>query len=174
MTEVMRATYQEEDVRQTLQLMAPAGQITEIRIIGYNGSNQAVWGGLFDNHESIISELEKHADNGHAFYINVNPVLSDKINSNLNKIIRYKSGGGINTNAIERRQFFLIDFDPVRTAAIPSTDAEKDIAAETMEQVYSHLKTKGWPDPVKASSGNGYHLLYRMSKNMNLNPILIT
>jgi hypothetical protein len=45
---------------------------------------------------------------------------------------------------------------------IPSTDAEKVDAWETIRAVRSYLDTEGWPAPVLADSGNGYHLLYRI------------
>ncbi|MBL8795503.1 MAG: hypothetical protein JNM56_16480, partial [Planctomycetia bacterium] len=54
-----------------------------------------------------------------------------------------------------------IDADPERPVkGIPSTDAEKSRAEAVILLVQEHLAALGWPAPVLADSGNGYHLLY--------------
>jgi hypothetical protein len=50
----------------------------------------------------------------------------------------------------------------VRKAKIGSSDAEKALAWETIQAVRDHLGGRGWPAPILADSGNGYHLLYRI------------
>ena len=64
-------------------------------------------------------------------------------------------------NIIQRR-WLLIDCDPVRPANISASDDEKAAAKELVLEVRIHLSDCGWPDPVIADSGNGYHLLYRI------------
>jgi hypothetical protein len=54
----------------------------------------------------------------------------------------------------------LIDADPVRIAGVSATDGEKDKAREVTLQVRAYLQDQGWPDPIVADSGNGFHLLY--------------
>lgn len=63
---------------------------------------------------------------------------------------------------ISSRRWFLIDCDPVRPAGTSSTGAEKAAALVRAKQVRDYLRSEGWPDPVLADSGNGYHLLYRV------------
>ena len=43
-----------------------------------------------------------------------------------------------------------------------ATDAELAVALERTRSVAEHLTVVGWPAPVLAMSGNGYHLLYRV------------
>ena len=63
---------------------------------------------------------------------------------------------------IVRRRWLLIDCDPKREGTVSSTDAEKDAVRQTMVAVDQYLAERGWPAPVIADSGNGFHLLYRI------------
>ena len=56
----------------------------------------------------------------------------------------------------------LIDVDVNRPAGICSTDAEKESARTVARKVLEGLSAMGWPQPVIADSGNGWHLLYRI------------
>jgi putative DNA primase/helicase len=60
------------------------------------------------------------------------------------------------------RRWLLVDADPVRKSGISSTAEEKRRAWEIMRAVHAWLQGEGWPEPVLADSGNGYHLLYRI------------
>jgi hypothetical protein len=63
---------------------------------------------------------------------------------------------------VARRRWLFIDGDPVRPADCSATDAEKALAWAKIVQVRAYLREIGWPLPVLADSGNGYHLLYRI------------
>src|SRR5262249_2793983 len=58
------------------------------------------------------------------------------------------------------RQFFLLDFDPIRPSGISSTDAEHEQAIALAKHVRDKLRAEGFSEPVLADSGNGAHLLY--------------
>jgi len=53
------------------------------------------------------------------------------------------------------------DFDPVRPPKVPSTQTELDQARERANECERYLRMMGWPDPLVAMSGNGWHLQYR-------------
>jgi DNA-binding transcriptional ArsR family regulator len=62
------------------------------------------------------------------------------------------------------RRLLLVDLDPRRRSGISSTDAEHSSAIERARQIRAFLcEEKGWPEPLLASSGNGAHLLVRVS-----------
>jgi hypothetical protein len=62
---------------------------------------------------------------------------------------------------VQRRTWLQIDADPVREPAdIPSTDAEKEESRQVILAARTFLAGSGWPEPLFADSGNGYHLLY--------------
>lgn len=52
--------------------------------------------------------------------------------------------------------------DAVRPAGVSSTDAELALALERARAVVEYLTSVGWPAPIQAMSGNGYHLLHRI------------
>ena len=56
----------------------------------------------------------------------------------------------------------LIDCDPLRPAGISSTDAEKAAAKARAKAIRDHLLALGWPDPLVADSGNGFHLILKI------------
>ena len=63
---------------------------------------------------------------------------------------------------VTRRRWLLVDVDPQRAAGTSATDAEKAAAQEKALRVRAYLGGQGWPAPVLADSGNGFHLLYRI------------
>ncbi len=63
---------------------------------------------------------------------------------------------------VPRRRWLLVDCDPVRPGTVNATDAEKAAALALAETVRAGLAADGWPEPIRADSGNGYHLLYRV------------
>jgi putative DNA primase/helicase len=73
------------------------------------------------------------------------------------------NGGPAKDSDIARRRWLLIDCDPKRTGTVSSTDAEKALAEEKAFDVATFLESQGWPEPVIADSGNGFHLLYRIA-----------
>jgi hypothetical protein len=65
---------------------------------------------------------------------------------------------------VERRHWFLIDLDPVRPAGISSSDAELALSETKAGEIVEWLTSIGWPEPVRAISGNGSHLMYRVDE----------
>lgn len=53
------------------------------------------------------------------------------------------------------------DFDPVRPTGMCSTDEELGYALERRNGLVDMLTKSGWPLPLHAKSGNGYHAVYR-------------
>src|SRR5262249_12250235 len=58
------------------------------------------------------------------------------------------------------RLWLPLDFDPIKPAGVSSTDAEKAAAKTTAVACLKFLKEQGWPHPIIADSGNGYHVLF--------------
>jgi hypothetical protein len=53
-----------------------------------------------------------------------------------------------------------IDLDPVRKSNISSSDEELEQTRLLSDDIADQLGKEGWPAPLRAMSGNGYHLLY--------------
>lgn len=63
------------------------------------------------------------------------------------------------------RVWLPIDCDTIRTGegkGQSATDNEKQLTWQTAIAIRNHLTKLGWPLPITADSGNGYHLLYRI------------
>ncbi len=68
---------------------------------------------------------------------------------------------GATAENIPRRFRLLIDCDPVRPADTSATLAEVSTARALGDKIRSYLQDdRGWPAPLNAESGNGYHLVY--------------
>jgi hypothetical protein len=67
----------------------------------------------------------------------------------------------IRVGDVLRRRLLLLDFDAVRPADSNSTEEEKQAVAAVAQKACAYLRDKrGWPEPVKIDSGNGYHGCY--------------
>lgn len=82
----------------------------------------------------------------------------------LNPVMSTVGVGSARAELITSRRWLFVDFDaaPGRGER-SSSDEEKQLAKVVAGRVVRWLKEEhGWPDPVRADSGNGYHALYRV------------
>ncbi len=94
-------------------------------------------------------------------YVTLNPVAPALLARSANRI-KPRARETTQDKDVICRRWMLVDIDPVRPAGISSTDTELALALERAHAVAEHLSAAGWPPPVMAMSGNGYHLLYRL------------
>ncbi|MGE3805607.1 MAG: hypothetical protein AB7K24_13105, partial [Gemmataceae bacterium] len=100
--------------------------------------------------------------NAKGVYFTINP-LNPALHARCgNRVDVAGSGDSTSDSEILRRRWLLIDLDPVRPRDISSTDIEHDEAERAIRAVAESLTERGWPAPVVADSGNGFHLLYRV------------
>ena len=66
-------------------------------------------------------------------------------------------------NEILARKWCLIDIDCEKPADTNSSDEEKELAKEVVNNVYKFLRDEGFEQPVICDSANGFHLLYKMA-----------
>jgi putative DNA primase/helicase len=71
-------------------------------------------------------------------------------------------GPGAKAGDILRRRWLLVDCDPKRPGTVNATDTEKAAAFLLAMAVWDALVALGWPEPIVADSGNGYHLIFRI------------
>jgi hypothetical protein len=94
-------------------------------------------------------------------YVTMNPVNPDLLGRAANRIIRAtKSTKSTSDADIVGRRRLTLDFDPERPAGVSATDEEKVLASQVALIVHADLSSLGWPAPMTADSGNGYHLNY--------------
>jgi len=117
--------------------------------------------GYFKDAETLLTEFDSIDLRGRNVYITLGRVKDDCF-------ARPQSGHfepnqqATSDPEITAYRWLFIDFDPVRITGVSSTDAELQKARELLETVRAYLQGMGFPVPVVAASGNGYHMFYRV------------
>lgn len=160
-------------IRRSWELFYCDGSAVEVRIFLNKRASNGLWGneftdilsGFFTDLETLIrllGAIERQAK-PQATYITLNPVALAVAARALNRFKGAKKGEGAADSDIATRSWLLIDLDPIRPNKISSSEAEIRAALDRSAVIADALSKRGWPDPVIAFSGNGYHLLYRIA-----------
>ncbi|MBV5310659.1 DUF3987 domain-containing protein, partial [Chromatium okenii] len=95
----------------------------------------------------------------------VNPALRARAN---NRLRMANANEATSDKDITAQITLLIDIDPVRLSGTSATDEQKLAAQGVANEIWKELvKTHGFPEPISADSGNGYHLIYRLAESTN-------
>jgi hypothetical protein len=154
-----------EEVVRTVRLLLAEGGITELRVLdallqGDRRSGTA--SGYFDSPERLADAVSRIVY-AKGVYIIPNAVNPDLLSRAANRLrLVGKTDPTTSDHDVVRRRWLLIDLDPKRPAGIGSTDAEHEAAQLRAHMVREYLTGGGWPEPIVADSGNGWHLLYRI------------
>lgn len=162
----------EIEIRKTIQQIHsdPENQLFEVRIIGKNKSPIS---GFFKDADTLIQALKKVDLRNTNVYFTINPVDED-LYSRQQRDHFEKGANGAGDNDITGYDWLFIDLDPIRKTGISSTDEELKKSYELAGKIYQFLKDYGFEEPVKAVSGNGAHLLYKINlDNTEANKALI-
>jgi hypothetical protein len=154
----------EAELHKTVSLLVRPGDVTELRMLGRNDRGyDEVCSGYFSDPDKLIAEATRtHLQASGQCYITLNPVKAALLARRVDRL-ETKPKQTTSDGDIERRRWLLIDLDPVRPAGVSATDAEKAASCELAGRVRTSLTEEiGWPPPVLADSGNGFHLLYRI------------
>ena len=142
----------------------PASQVTEVRVFFQKEGqrytrNQYYEAGDYQNLEIEISRLENHPELYGGVYWILNPVDPRSLALNkgrrpfLTRIQATKSAD------ILRREWLLIDCDPIRETEQPATDQERLRAHQLAADVILNLQAFGFRALIEGDSGNGCHIL---------------
>lgn len=148
-----------------LQVFLEPGQVVEIRALNVqDGYWTGTMSGYYDSDhlEKLAEDAAKirHASGIYWTLNPMNPALLARASNRLRKM--GKRDASTSDPDIIRRRWFLIDLDARRPSGISASDQEKAAAFEVADQVAAHLQAQGWPEPVRADSGNGAHLYFRI------------
>ena len=151
-----------DEIRSAVNALAASGSVVEVRAL----ADGVTHSGYFDDFESLARAVEAlDADPSVAgIYVTLNTVNPALLARRANRIkMRLSRKDATTADAdILRRRWFPVDIDPVRPSGVSSTDAEHDAALAAAERIAAYLAEQGFPAPVRADSGNGAHLLYRV------------
>lgn len=161
-----------EAILEALNLFISPGQVTELRALKVSHQSYRrphTMAGFFD-HDHLHAMAEAAAELSplaKGVYFIPNPLHPDVLARACNRVVDAEEDQLASDRDVLSRKWILVDADPVRTRGVSSTDSEKSNALSVITSVRDWLDAQGWPTPLQADSGNGYHLLYRVDLPAN-------
>ena len=150
------------EIASAVRLLAGPGQVVEVRAL----ATGAVHSGYFTDDTALARSCAALGDDPtvNGIYVTLNEVNPSLLSRRANRIRMRLSRSDATTGDADilRRRWFPVDIDPVRPSGISSTDEEHAAALAMADEVAAWLAELGFPEPVRADSGNGAHLLYRI------------
>lgn len=142
-----------------LKTLFRQGDVVELR--AFCSGKRQVSAGYFDsNHWDLLADQAvKLSLKDAAVYVTLNPVEAQLLSRYSNRVEQYATAT-TGDKQILRRRWLFIDLDPVRPSGTSATQEQLTAARIKALDVTGHLHRLGWPMPVIAESGNGFHLLY--------------
>lgn len=146
-------------LEKAIHVLKDPGELFEIRIIS-NGKKQPI-SGYFTSADVLLRALKTIDLRGKNVYITLNR-LNHALYSREQHDRFIQGVTTTNDHDVTRYKWLFIDLDPERISGVSSTDEELKSAHALMLAVADYLDGFGFEKPVKALSGNGYHLLYKV------------
>lgn len=149
----------EVELRKAIEQIHPNGGLYEVRIIG---KTKKPISGFFKGADELLKQLQNVDLRNTNIYFTLNS-LDDDLYSRMQHERFVAGASGAEDGDVLGYDWLFIDLDPKRKTGISSSDDELQEAYELAKKVYQFLKNYGFEEPVKAISGNGAHLLYRIN-----------
>ena len=159
------------NITAALNFLFEYGEVFELCIIEPQIRKHKLWGGEYvGGKKGIIAgwfnDIKKAAEIAAEVDI-VKPVATYVTLNPCNSALLARANNRLKANVNRTKdaethliRWMFVDVDPVRPEGVCSSDKEKELALQVCRQVFSDLKSSGWPDPLVGDSGNGYHLIY--------------
>lgn len=153
-------------IRQWYDTFKSGEELVEVRIV--DNAYKRIYSGYFTDVDTLLNEIRKYDNCNIYFTLNaINPACYDR--EQHDRIVT-KPKSTTSDNDIVGRDWILIDIDTKKPSDTNSTDEEKEMAKEVVNNVFKFLRDEGFEKPVVCDSGNGFHLLYKIAmKNSNEN-----
>ncbi len=147
-------------ILETLRALFEPTDVIELRAF-HKGGRKRTDAGYFDgDHRDALADAAVRLNTkGAAVYVTLNRIDPQLLGRYCNRVEEFAQSTATDAN-VTRRRWLLIDFDPVRPKDTAATDAQVAAAKDRALAAYRMLEAEGWPAPIVAESGNGYHLLY--------------
>lgn len=144
-----------KELIKTFHTINPDGEYMEVRILN---TKNGTLSGYFNSAEDIFNAICT-LDGKYNIFFTLNKLSLDIKARSKNHFTKYAKNTTTDSE-ISKRKWILLDFDPVRPSGISSSEEELKAAKSCAIKVRKFLTEQGFPEPVFALSGNGYHLLY--------------
>jgi putative DNA primase/helicase len=143
-------------------LFAP-DQVTELRVLGVDSREDKKAAGWFNDWNKLADHALKYERrNPYGIYVIVNqlhPGCLARLGNSMKDWVKTMSSD----RDITRRNWLLIDLDTDRPSNVSSTDAELHVAIDRAKAIIAWLEGElGFQPGIRAHSGNGIHLMYRV------------
>lgn len=152
--------YNETMIRKAIQILKPNNELFEVRIIG-KGNRKRIISGYFTDANTLIKQFDTVDPRNVNTYITINKVNEDCYAREQHDCFR-QTDANTHDHEIDAYEWFFIDLDPERVTEVSSSDDELEEARLLSDKVYEYMKDLGFKEPVRALSGNGHHLLYKI------------
>ena len=151
-----------EQMRRAIDVLHPPAAVIEFRALHQKGRKYTT-AGYFDaeHREQLIDEAIRLNSQGAAVYVVMNPLDPQLLARHANRTQDYASATATDSNVL-RRHWLLIDVDPQRPRDTSATGNSWKRRKNGPEGSTRYLTDQGWPKPISAESGNGFHLLFRV------------
>ncbi|MFQ9617729.1 MAG: hypothetical protein ACLRY8_20250, partial [Clostridium butyricum] len=116
--------------------------------------------GYYEDKNQLLNDIMKYDGEDNIFFT-LNVFSEELMARAKNRLANYAQHT-TSASEIIRRVLLLIDIDPKRPAGVSSTDEELESANVVAKSVIEYLISEGFPQPIVACSGNGYHVLYKL------------
>lgn len=150
------------ELRKAINQLKPNGELFEVRIMG----GRAPISGYFRDVDTLVKAFDTVDMRNTNVYITLNKP-NDALYSRQQADRFLSVKNTTSDKEIDALDWLFVDLDPERPSGISSTNEELKASMELAQKVYVYLKGVGFEEPVKAFSGNGYHLLYRIGLQNN-------
>ena len=146
-----------------------AGEVVEIRAIDVDGTGpwkgraRGTVSGYFNNAKAFADAAKALDDAGaKGVYFTINPCNPALLARASNRLVANPKNTTQDNDIILLR-WLPIDLDPRRPAGISATDAEVKTAVDLGQEITAWMEGEiGFSSAVRAFSGNGLHLMYRI------------
>lgn len=150
----------QDEVRKSISVLQDPQEIFEARVIGTQ--RKVINSGYFRDAETLFKAFDSIDLRNRNVYITLGKVKQECFSRSQREHFEQTNVTTSDTD-ISGYQWLFIDIDPVRPTGISSSQEELKTAQELARKVYLYLQGLGFEEPVKALSGNGCHLFYRIS-----------
>ena len=147
-------------IKAALDILHQAGDVFEVRI---PKTKAGTISGYFNDTSIAAALIAKENGKHQSIYVTANPINPDLLARCENKF-EYGTFLTSSDGDVVRRRWFLMDFDPIRPAGISASESEYVEAKDKADFVVDWLTSIGWPEPIRANSGNGVHVMYRVDE----------
>ncbi|MDP6718421.1 MAG: hypothetical protein QGF59_07225, partial [Pirellulaceae bacterium] len=153
------------EVAKAVKVLMADGDVVEVRALkaSFNGRYPATISGYFNDQAELVKSVGT-LSTASGIYLTVNPVNPALLSRACNRLREAKQDPTTSDHDIARRRWLFIDCDATRPAGISASIAEKKDSGAMARVIRDYLVALGWPDPVLADSGNGWHLLFRIDE----------